>query len=214
MFRKFSTLTAVCVFAASTYAAPPSLLIPETVKANRDDFGLIPVTGSYKWLKFSAPDIKIIECKEGFKFVGKPGSYTLTAIAGNEEGMTDFQYSRIVIVDNVPNPQPVPDNTTKVDSVFIAVVEEKLNRNLEITNKLNELPTWRSKKGVNMVVDYDKDSGGADARVQSYVDIASKYNNGDWTKPVVIIMDPKGKVISKSLLKDFNIDTMISTYVR
>ena len=104
-------LVAAVVFSAGCFAAPPTLSWPDEVHGPVYAFGKLKADGEFKYLAWKTPrGLKVERLGEReLLFTGPPGSYLFEAVASNDEGITGFERSSVVIGDGQPTPDIKPD---------------------------------------------------------------------------------------------------------
>lgn len=122
MRAKITASLAALAMSAICFASPPTLNLPKELRISGDMiYGELKFDGEYKFISYEiedkcaiikTPDPKVIA------IVSKtPGTYTLRAVAGNEEGLTPFITTRVVIGEG--NPVPAPPIPTPIPPVPI-----------------------------------------------------------------------------------------------
>lgn len=120
MRAKITASLAMLAMSAICFASPPTLNLPKELRISGDMiYGELKFDGEYKFISYEiedkcaiikTPDPKVIA------IVSKtPGTYTLRAVAGNEEGLTPFITTRVVIGEG--NPVPAPPIPTPIPPV-------------------------------------------------------------------------------------------------
>lgn len=160
MRAKILASLAMLAMSAISIAAPPTLILPKELRITGEMiYGELKFDGEYKFITYEiedkcavikTPDPKVIA------IVSKtPGTYTLRAVAGNEEGLTPFITTRVVIGEG--NPVPAPPIPTPVPPVPTPVPTPTPDHNYDpiLLLKLKEAKVKDASTGIDIRKAYE-----------------------------------------------------------